>query len=112
DRQLTYRELDEAANRLAHRLLADGVRQQDVVAVFAERGLPWYVAVFGVLKAGAVYLPLDPSYPAARLRFLLEDAAPSAVLTCGDVPESATASVPDTMPVRAVDPWDTAGDAT
>ncbi|MGZ9827816.1 amino acid adenylation domain-containing protein [Tsukamurella ocularis] len=112
DRQLTYRELDEAANRLAHRLLAGGVRQQDVVAVFAERGLPWYVAVFGVLKAGAVYLPLDPTYPAARLRFLLEDAAPSAVLTCGDVPEAATAAVPDGVPVRAVDPGDGAGPAT
>lgn len=112
DRQLTYRELDEAANRLARRLLADGVRQQDVVAVFAERGLPWYVAVFGVLKAGAVYLPLDPSYPAARLQFLLEDAAPSAVLTCGDVPEAATTAAPDGVPVHAVDPWDTAGDAT
>ncbi|TWS24353.1 amino acid adenylation domain-containing protein [Tsukamurella sputi] len=112
DRQLTYRELDDAANRLAHLLLADGVRQQDVVAVFAERGLPWYVAVFGVLKAGAVYLPLDPSYPAARLRFLLEDAAPSAVLTCGGVPEATTASVPDGVQVRAVDPWDTTGEAT
>lgn len=112
DEQLTYRELDEAANRIAHRLLADGVRQQDVVAVFAERGLPWYVAVFGVLKAGAVYLPLDPSYPAARLQFLLEDAAPSAVLTCGAIPEATTASVPDGVPVRAVDPWDVAGEAT
>nr|WP_256465172.1 non-ribosomal peptide synthetase [Tsukamurella sp. PLM1] len=112
DRQLTYRELDEAANRLAHRLLAAGVQQQDLVAVFAERGLPWYVAVFGVLKAGAVYLPLDPSYPAARLQFLLEDAAPSAVLTCGEIPETATARVPGGVPVFAVDPWDGSGDAT
>lgn len=112
DRQLTYRELDEAANRLAHRLLEDGVGRQDVVAVFAERGLPWYVAVFGVLKAGAVYLPLDPTYPPARLQFLLEDAAPSAVLTCGDVPESCTAPVPVGLPVHAVDPWASTGDAT
>ncbi|GIZ97802.1 hypothetical protein TTY48_24140 [Tsukamurella sp. TY48] len=112
DRQLSYGELDAAANRLAHRLVEAGVRQQDTVAVFAERDVPWYVAIFGVLKAGAVYLPLDPSYPAARLEFLLGDAAPSAVLTCGDIPESATAAAPRDVPVFAVDPWDLDGDQT
>ncbi|MDP0398344.1 non-ribosomal peptide synthetase [Tsukamurella strandjordii] len=112
DRQLSYGELDAAANRLAHRLVEAGVRQQDTVAVFAERDVPWYVAIFGVLKAGAVYLPLDPSYPAARLEFLLGDAAPSAVLTCGDIPESATAAAPRDVPVFAVDPWDLDGDET
>ncbi|HEY0636929.1 MAG TPA: amino acid adenylation domain-containing protein [Pseudonocardiaceae bacterium] len=73
DDRLTYGELNRAANRVAHRLLAHGVGPDSLVAVAAERGVPMIVAVLGVLKAGAGYVPLDPAYPAERLRFIVED---------------------------------------
>jgi non-ribosomal peptide synthetase component F len=77
---LTYGELDARANRLAHRLIALGVRPDDRVAVAAERRLETVVGLLAVMKAGGAYVPLDPSYPAERLAFMLADAAPVAVL--------------------------------
>jgi amino acid adenylation domain-containing protein len=78
---LTYRELDEAANRLARRLHSLGVRPGAVVGVCAERSLEMVVALCGVMKAGAAYLPLDPSYPDDRLAYMLGDARVPAVVT-------------------------------
>ncbi|MFT7834524.1 amino acid adenylation domain-containing protein [Saccharothrix sp. BKS2] len=86
DRSLTYAELDRRANRLAHALLDRGVRPQDPVAVLLDRDVELVVALFGVLKAGAVYVPMDPTYPRDRLAFMLDDAAPTAVVATGDVP--------------------------
>ncbi|MFY2559117.1 amino acid adenylation domain-containing protein [Corallococcus terminator] len=81
DRTLTYRELDEQATRLARRLQAEGVGRDDCVAVFLERSPDMVVALLGVLKSGAAYLPLDPELPPARLGAVLEEAHPSAVVT-------------------------------
>ena len=81
DMSLTYRELDAKANQLARRLRADGVVTGDLVAVCLERGADLIVALFGVLKAGGVYLPLDPEYPARRLEFMLTDAKATLVIT-------------------------------
>jgi amino acid adenylation domain-containing protein len=78
---LTYAGLEAAANRLAHRLIARGVPPGGVVAVHAERSLEMVVALLGVLKAGAAYLPLDPAYPEDRLAYMLEDASVEAVVT-------------------------------
>jgi amino acid adenylation domain-containing protein len=78
---LTYAELNARANRLAHHLRERGVRPDARVAVCLERGLEMVVAVLAVLKAGGAYLPLDPSYPPERLRYMLQDAAPGVVLT-------------------------------
>ncbi|QXH33939.1 non-ribosomal peptide synthetase [Pseudomonas muyukensis] len=72
--QLSYAALDRRANQVAHALRAQGVGRESVVAVYGERSLEIVVAMLGVLKAGAAYLPLDPSYPSARLGFMLEDA--------------------------------------
>ncbi|GLV84817.1 non-ribosomal peptide synthetase [Streptomyces lavendulae subsp. lavendulae] len=77
----TYRELDIRANRIAHHLRSRGVGPEDRVAVHLPRGADLSAAVVGVLKAGAVYQPLDPSQPGPRLSFLLEDGAPALVLT-------------------------------
>ena len=79
--ELSYAELNRRANRLAHYLRRLGVRPDDRVAICAERGLAMVVALLAVLKAGAAYVPLDPAYPADRLRFMFEDCAPVALLT-------------------------------
>ncbi len=83
DRSLTYEELDRRANRLAHALLRRGVRPQDPVAVFLGRDVEMTVALFGVAKAGAVYVPMDASYPSDRLAYMLDDLAPAAAVTTG-----------------------------
>ena len=80
DRRLTYAELDARANRLAHRLVSLGVLPDAPVAVCLERSAELVVALLGVLKAGGACLPLDPSYPAPRLAFMLTDAAPPVLL--------------------------------
>ncbi len=63
----TYRELNSRANRIAHALLARGLEREGVVAVVTERNLDWTAAVLGVLKAGGVYLPVEPHFPAGRI---------------------------------------------
>ncbi|NHB98701.1 non-ribosomal peptide synthetase, partial [Photorhabdus stackebrandtii] len=78
---LSYGELNRRANRLAHHLLALGIRPDDRVAICIERSLEMMVGLLGILKAGAAYVPLDPAYPAERLTYMLEDAAPMALLT-------------------------------
>ncbi len=78
---MTYGELERAANRLAHWLVGEGVGRGRCVAVLFERSAEAVVAVLGVLKAGAVYVPIDPGLPAARIAFMLGDAAPVAVIT-------------------------------
>ena len=78
---LTYAELNQRANALAHHLLDLGVRPDDRVAIVARRGLDTLVGLLAILKAGAAYVPLDPAHPAERLSYLLEDSAPIAVLT-------------------------------
>ena len=80
-RQLSYRELNERANRIAHRLLADGLQPGELVGLCTERSLEMVAGVYGILKAGGAYVPLDPSYPAARLQYMLEDSAVRTVLT-------------------------------
>ncbi|HTQ02599.1 MAG TPA: amino acid adenylation domain-containing protein [Polyangiaceae bacterium] len=81
DARLSYGELNRAANRLAHELFARGVGAGDRVIVCVEPSLDIAVALLGVLKAGAVYVPLDPTYPEARMRAIIEDTEPRAVLT-------------------------------
>src|SRR5215204_4670943 len=75
--RLTYRELDERANRLAHLLIACGVGPERLVALALPRSLDLVVAVLAVLKAGAGYVPLDPAQPSARLECMIKDAAPT-----------------------------------
>jgi amino acid adenylation domain-containing protein len=72
-RQLTYRELDERANRLAHHLRSLGVGPDVLVAVYVERSVETLVTLLAVLKAGGAYIPLDPIYPGERIAFILED---------------------------------------
>ncbi|MFF8393073.1 amino acid adenylation domain-containing protein [Streptomyces sp. NPDC016172] len=79
--RLNYRELDERANQVAWLLAERGVSPGDVVGLCLPRGLEYPVAVLGVLKAGAAFVPLDPGHPRERTAVLLGDAAPRAVVT-------------------------------
>ncbi|HWF02224.1 MAG TPA: beta-ketoacyl synthase N-terminal-like domain-containing protein, partial [Candidatus Angelobacter sp.] len=81
DKQLTYRQLDQQSNRLAHYLRIRGVGPEVRVGICVERSPEMVVALFGVLKAGGAYLPLDPGYPAERMRYMLEDAQAAVVVT-------------------------------
>ncbi len=90
--RLSYAELNAKANRLAHCLLAKGVGRESLVGIALERSPEMVVALIGVLKAGAAYVPLDPEYPRARLEYMLADAQPAVVLTTeslrGQLPQS------------------------
>lgn len=79
--QLTYAQLNSRANRIAHALLERGLEPDDRVALFVERGIDMVSGLLGVLKAGGAYIPLDPSYPASRLSYMLDNSEPKVVLT-------------------------------
>ncbi|MBV1850530.1 non-ribosomal peptide synthetase [Catellatospora tritici] len=83
--RLTYAELDVLANRLAHRLAESGVGPQSHVAVLAEPSLSLAVAILGVLKAGAAFVPLDAGYPPQRLAHLLTDSGAAVVVAQHDL---------------------------
>ncbi|QLQ34970.1 non-ribosomal peptide synthetase [Micromonospora robiginosa] len=106
DTALSYRDLDRAANRLARVLLARGVGRGDRVGVCLPRTPELVVALLGVLRAGAAYVPLDPAYPAARVAFMTADSGARLVLT--------TAGLAGRFPGPTVltDRLDPAGDAT
>lgn len=78
--ELTYSEVNAMANSLAMKLRELGVKPDDLVAIVAERSPEMVCAILGVLKSGGAYVPMDPSYPEERIRFMLEDCAPKAVL--------------------------------
>lgn len=121
DLALSYAELNRRANRVAHELLGRGIRAGDRVVVCVEPSLDVVVALLGVFKAGGVYVPLDPTYPEARMRTLLEDTEPRALLTqeklASKLPapaalvialEHVSPALPADNPRRSVDPGDTA----
>ena len=81
--QLSYRELNRRANRLAHHLQSLGVGPEVLVGVCLERSIEMIVALFAVLKAGGAYVPMDPAYPKQRLAYVSEDAKLAVLLTQG-----------------------------
>ncbi|WP_051947941.1 non-ribosomal peptide synthetase [Streptomyces scabiei] len=96
---LTYGRLDARVAEIHARLLSAGVRPGDRVGVCLRRGADLPAALFAVLRAGAAYLPIDPAYPADRIRYVLEDAAPAAVL----VQAATREAVPPVAPLLDLD---------
>ena len=88
DEQLTYKELNQRANMLAHHLGNLGVGPEVLVGICVDRSLEMVVGLLGILKAGGAYVPLDPTYPPERLVFMLEDASVAVVLTQARLVES------------------------
>lgn len=81
DQQLTYHDLDQKANQLAHYLQSLGVGPEVMVGLCCDRGLDMVIGVLGILKAGGAYVPLDPAYPQERIAFMTEDAQIAVLLT-------------------------------
>ncbi|MGV2831530.1 amino acid adenylation domain-containing protein [Myxosarcina sp. GI1(2024)] len=81
NQKLTYQELNNRANQLAHYLQQQGVRSDTVVGISMERSIEMVVGLLAILKAGGAYLPLDPAYPQVRLCFMMEDARVPVLLT-------------------------------
>ncbi|MFF0190332.1 amino acid adenylation domain-containing protein [Streptomyces sp. NPDC005244] len=104
DRSLTYRELDERTNRLAHWLTGQGVGPEALVAVRLPRRADLVVALLAVLKAGATYVPVDPDHPASRIAHILEDSRPALVLDADTLARADLAAQPATPLGTAVHP--------
>jgi amino acid adenylation domain-containing protein/thioester reductase-like protein len=81
DQHLSYRQLNQRANQLAHHLQTLGVQPETLVGIYLERSLDMLIALLAVLKAGGAYVPLDPSYPSDRLEHMLEDSGLPVLLT-------------------------------
>ncbi|WP_068176505.1 non-ribosomal peptide synthetase [Mycobacterium sp. UM_CSW] len=96
-RRFTYRDINEAANRLAHWLIEKGIGSEDRVAVLLDKSPDLVVTAVGIAKSGAVYVPVDPSYPRDRLEFILDDCDAKLVLR---------EPVADLAAYRADDPTD------
>ncbi|MCA1460448.1 amino acid adenylation domain-containing protein [Bradyrhizobium sp. NBAIM18] len=107
DVRLSYSELDARANRLARHLITLGVVPDQPVAICLPRGIAMVVSLLAVLKAGGAYLPLDPAYPAERLRQIIDDARPRLLIANG----TGRAIIPDGT-CGTVDPDAGAGQAT
>ncbi|MCP4216458.1 MAG: amino acid adenylation domain-containing protein, partial [bacterium] len=91
---VTYGQLDEITSNLAHELFRHGVRPGDIVAVALLRSMPMVTAIFGILKAGAAYLPMDPAYPVERVEYILNDSGAKVFLVSSDIsPEALPSSV-------------------
>ncbi|MCL6731107.1 non-ribosomal peptide synthetase [Streptomyces neyagawaensis] len=111
DRRWTYRELNSRANQLSRALLVRGLGREGVVAVITERNLDWMAAVLAVLKAGGVYLPVEPHFPAERITRMLTRARCGLVLTergSTATLDTALAALPDTQKLLVEDAYDEA----
>lgn len=81
DRQMTYSELNQRANRLAEHLLSHGVEAETLIGICVDRSLEMMIGLLGILKAGAAYVPLDPNNPKKRLEYILDDTKAPVVVT-------------------------------
>lgn len=80
DGAMTYKELNEEANRIAWELIGRGVKPETTVAIIGKRSPEMLLGIYGILKAGCAYLPIDPDYPEERISFLLEDSGTNILL--------------------------------
>jgi fengycin family lipopeptide synthetase D len=81
---ITYRELNARANGLAYKLIQKGIKQEEIVAIKLDRSIEMVIAILGIMKAGAAYLPIDPTYPETRIDYMLEDSETKYMITSAD----------------------------
>ncbi len=99
---ISYRELNERANQLAHYLMQHGAGPEVLIGIYLERSINMIVALLAVLKSGAAYVPLDPAYPAERIAFVVEDAGISLLLTQTELLHSLPASSAITIDMQTI----------
>jgi len=87
DRTLTYGEMNERSNRLAHFLRAQGVQRNQLVGIHMERGIELLVGMYGIVKAGGAYVPIDPEYPAQRVQYMMTNSGADVLLTKNEYTE-------------------------
>ncbi|HAO6010134.1 TPA: AMP-binding protein, partial [Listeria monocytogenes] len=83
DKSWSYSELNRRGNQVAHRLVALGIELGEAVGIVAERSLSMIAGLIGIIKAGAVYVPIDPKLPENRMKYLIEDASIKTIVTTG-----------------------------
>jgi amino acid adenylation domain-containing protein/non-ribosomal peptide synthase protein (TIGR01720 family) len=81
DKSLSYKELNEYSNKLAHFLISKGVKTETIVPLLVERSIEMVIGLFGIMKAGAAYLPIDPDLPKERIEYMLEDSQSTILLS-------------------------------
>lgn len=84
DTSITYAELNQKANQIANYLISNGVKQNDLVGIYVYRSIEMFAGIYGILKAGAGYIPIDPTYPSDRVNYMIQDSEVSIVLTNTD----------------------------
>ncbi|MDP4099061.1 amino acid adenylation domain-containing protein [Paenibacillus sp. P96] len=104
--QLTYQQLNEKANRTARMLLDRGLRKGEFVTIFMERSLELIVSLLGILKAGGIYVPVDPEHPEDRNRYILADTGSSFILTKTEYTEQVTLLCAEVKTVKETIPMD------
>lgn len=104
DEHVTYEEMNQRANRLAHYLCSSGIEVESLVGVFLERLPDLVVSLLSILKAGAAYVPLDPSYPADRIAYMMWDAHIAALLTTQEILRDALQEEPERRLIYLDDP--------
>ncbi|ASJ71957.1 non-ribosomal peptide synthetase [Granulosicoccus antarcticus] len=97
EHSLTYQQLDEASNQLAHYLNEKNVQKADRIGLYLERDTTLMIALFGVMKSGASYVPLDPMFPKDRLNFMVQDSSAKYVLTQPSLVDGAPCSQAQTL---------------
>ena len=99
DEEITYKELNRKVNQLAYKLRELGVRPDEKVAIITQRSIEMIIGIYGIIKAGGAYVPIDPDYPYERIKYMLEDCQPKAILV-------GKAEVPVEMNIPVIDLFD------
>ena len=99
DEEITYEELNRKVNQLAYKLRELGVRPDEKVAIITQRSIEMIIGIYGIIKAGGAYVPIDPDYPYERIKYMLEDCQPKAILV-------GKAEVPVEMNIPVIDLFD------
>ena len=102
EKRITYRELDETTNKLANTLSENGIKKGDRVGIYLNKSIPSIVSIFGILKAGAVYVPLDPKAPASRLAYIIGNCGIECLLTSTKKIKAVAQLFPENNPLRFV----------
>lgn len=100
DKGITYRELNEKANRIARRLREKGTVRDSIVGIMVDRSIEMIIGIMAVLKAGGAYLPIDPSYPRDRISFMIKDSGTRILLTEGKYLDTAACVKGEVIDIR------------